>query len=78
MNRYKDFNWSMGDTGTSNPATGGRSYSHDTIKMSILLDLRDELKRLNRFMASLGCIHGTLKGMRRDIQQNRRQKKRKV
>lgn len=77
MARFKNFDWSLRE-GTPNLEGGGKSYPMETIQASLLLDIRDELQRLNGFMQNLGCIHSTLKGLRRDISKARRGHRRKV
>ncbi len=49
MARHKDVDWTLTDKGT--PADGGAtSYKDNTILFSLLMDLRDELKRLNSLL----------------------------
>jgi len=49
MARYKDYDWNV-----CRNADG--TYSIDLIKVNLLMDIRDELKRLN---ALLNCPHFT-------------------
>lgn len=55
MARHKNFDWSLHDEGTPNNQ-GGRSYEISTIQLSLLMDIRDELKQLN---ALLSCRNFT-------------------
>lgn len=48
MARHKDVNWNLPE-GKLN-ASGGRSHDYDDIKVSVLMDIRDELKRLNALL----------------------------
>lgn len=45
MARHKDFDWNLPD-GTLQ-ADGCRTYNYDIIQIALLMDLRDELKKLN-------------------------------
>ena len=54
MARHKDANWSLGP-GTRQP-DGTTAHPADDIKISLLMDLRDELKELNRTMHSLNNL----------------------
>lgn len=47
MPRHKDENWNLVEEGNRN-SQGGRSYSFSTIHIALFMDLRDELKELNR------------------------------
>lgn len=49
MARHKDINWSVPEPYVEN---GRRVTGWDTIKVSLLMDIRDELKALN---AKLAC-----------------------
>lgn len=66
MARFKDGNWNL-------PTKPGNSFSLADwmyVPMSILMDLRDELKEMNRKMSSLGLnggIQTDLRGLRRDL-----------
>jgi hypothetical protein len=44
--RHKNTNWHLNEKGVPNDR-GSRSYSYDTIKTALLMDLRDEMKKLN-------------------------------
>jgi hypothetical protein len=48
--RHKDSNWNLPE-GKPNP-TGGSTHSWESIHAAILMDIRDELKELNR---TLNC-----------------------
>lgn len=50
----------------------------EKVPIAVLMDIRAELRKLNGTMYSIGCIHSTLKGLRRDIQKARRNHRRKV
>lgn len=43
MARHKDCNWSLPE-GTPNPRGDGTLHEHDNIVISLLMDLRDEMK----------------------------------
>jgi hypothetical protein len=45
MPRFKDFDWSV-------PKAADGTYTYDAIRVSLLMDIRDELKQLN---TTLGC-----------------------
>lgn len=51
--RHKDENWNM-PAGEPNTNGSGRVHSWDSIKVSLLMDIRDELKSLN---AVLHCTN---------------------
>lgn len=54
MARHANMNWNLPEGELSND--GGRTHSWPSIHASILLDIRDELQRLNRL---LGCRNFT-------------------
>ena len=56
MPRHKDSQWNLNEEGTPN-ASGEKSYSNDTIKLALLMDLRDELKQLNQTLSCLRCTN---------------------
>ena len=43
MARHKDVDWSL-------PDGGPNGHSYDSIKVSLLMDIRDELQRLNALL----------------------------
>lgn len=45
MARHKDIDWNMPEG--QNNGVGGKVYDWDTIKISLMMDIRDELKRIN-------------------------------
>lgn len=57
----------------------------DGAALAVLMDIRDELKRLNTTLSAVGCIHGTLqealrehRALRRDIAKAKRNHRRKI
>jgi hypothetical protein len=77
MSRRKDVDWNIGDT---------TSLNWDQVKVSLLMDLRDELKKLNallhcsNFTALPGQIYQIRRevaGLRRDLKAERRNKESK-
>lgn len=50
MARHKNFDWNMPE-GTKKP-TGSTMHEWQTIYVSLMMDIRDELQQLNR---TLGC-----------------------
>jgi hypothetical protein len=63
MARFKDNNWDLPST------ADGRARDWDAARLAVLMDIRDELKNLNRV---LGCpnfldIPKTLRSIRRKI-----------
>ena len=74
MARHKDCNWDLPDREASG------KYSWDTVKTSILMDIRDELKRLN---ARLNCPHflaipATLNRIEHNTRKKRKKPKLKI
>ncbi len=68
--RYKNNNWGLnGEHG---------NITWERVPIAVLMDIRDELQRLNNTMSAVGCIHSTMKGLRRDIAQARRNHRRKI
>lgn len=65
--RQKDSNWSIGD---------GPSYSYDAAHLAVLMDLRDELKRLNRLLHCPNFIE--IPRILREIRRNTTRRKRKA
>lgn len=52
MARHKDFNWHLPDRDRSD--SGSRTHCWDSIHTAVLMDIRDELKALNR---TFNCIN---------------------
>lgn len=48
MARHKDYAWNLPE-GELNPE-GGRTHSWESVHAALLMDLRDELKRLNELL----------------------------
>lgn len=77
MARHKDVNWDLPD-GKPNPdKSGSNIHQWKSIQSALLMDLRDELKKLN---ALLHCpnfisIPQTLNDIRRNTTKKRRVKK---
>ena len=46
MPRHANVNWNLNEAGTP-VSEGVSSYSFDTIQTAVLMDIRDELQRLN-------------------------------
>ena len=70
--RKKNINWNVADE------RGNMYNSVNAASLAMLLDIRDELQTLNKL---LGChnfvnLPQTLKGLRRDFAQMRREQKR--
>lgn len=64
------------EEGTPNDR-GGKSYSNDTIKLALLMDIRDELQDLNRLLRCenfLGMPH-QLKKIRIAVEARRREER---
>ncbi len=72
MGRFKDVDWRLPE------GTNGNAADWSTARLAVLMDIRDELKRLNNTMSAVGCIHSTMKGLRRDIAQARRGHRKKI
>ena len=73
MARHKNVNWNLKEKPGRSP-DGGETYSVDTIKMSVLLDIRDELQTLNRVMScpELRSIPGLLRRIARNTAKKKR------
>ena len=67
MARFKDVNWSLRETASGQP------HSNDDVTQAILMDLRDELKRLNVVFACerFQCIPHVLDQIRRNTTKRR-------
>lgn len=68
MARFKDVEWKLPET------ADGRAATWDAVRVAVLMDIRDELKTLNRL---LGCPNFTsvpeiLRGIRRNTSKPRR------
>ena len=48
MARHKDMDWSLPE-GTPN-RDGGRTHQWNSIQVALLMDIRDELKQMNRIL----------------------------
>lgn len=72
MARHKDMNVSLPD-GTPNPG-GGHTHSWNVIHTALLMDIRDELKRLNNLLhcSNFIGIPRTLHSIRRAVAQPRK------
>jgi len=66
----KDFEWGL------SPDSRGK-YSFDSANLSVLMDIRDELKRLNNLLHchNFVSIPQILKGIRRNTTKKKRKKK---
>jgi len=73
--RHKDCLWRLMDNGEPK-ADGSRSYQNTTIQLALLMDIRDELKRLNSLLHCTNFL-GIPNQLRR-IRLNTNKKKRKV
>lgn len=55
-----------------------KGLSESAIQACLLQEVVRELQRLNNTLSAVGCIHTTMKGLRRDIQKARRGHRRTV
>ncbi len=69
MARHKDEIWNL-SAGQRQPS-GQRVVDWNTIKVALLMDLRDELKELNRQVGHHGSLLRELRGLRRDFKKLR-------
>lgn len=73
MARHKDMNWCLPD-GTKNP-DGGSTHQWESIRTALLMDIRDELKAINRVLNCSNFL--TLPKVLADIKRNTTKPKRK-
>ena len=74
MARHKDQNWNLPE-GTPT-ANGAREHQWDSIKVALLMDIRDELQSLNRVLHCTNFLRIPQK--LDDIRRNTAKKKRKL
>ena len=74
MARHKDQNWSLPDG--YKQSDGSRTHSWESIQVSLLMDLRDELKSLNRLLhcSNFIAIPRKLDRIGRNTEKKRRKK----
>lgn len=70
MARFKNFDWNLSRLNSGN-------YSFDTIKISVLMDIRDELQTLNSLLHchNFTQMPTTLHAIRRNTMKRKRVKK---
>lgn len=66
MARYRSLEWNL--PGKESDA----AVQNDIVKQALLMDLRDELKTLNRRFAEIPCIVRVLRSVERQIKLQRR------
>lgn len=72
MARHKDYKWDLPE---GRPiSTGGNNHSWESIHAALLMDLRDELKRLNSLLHCVNFME--MPGYLRQIATNTTKKKR--
>lgn len=71
--RHRDQNWNL-PAGVANK-NGGFNIDWDTIKVSVLMDIRDELKSLNQVLHCPNALD--IPHILRDIRRNTTRKRRK-
>lgn len=71
MARLKDYQWNLSCKETD------QTFSTDHIKIALLMDIRDELKQLNRVLScnNLSRYERILKGIRAKLPLRRRKKR---
>lgn len=74
MPRHKDENWNL-PAGTPSP-TGGNTHSWDSIHAALLMDIRDELKRMNNVLQCPNFIEvpSILRSIKRNTTKKRKPK----
>lgn len=75
MARLKDTQWSLPE-GIPSPG-GGRTHQWESVHAAVLMDIRDELRRLNSLLGcpNFAAIPTTLRAIRQNTTKRRRAKR---